>query len=271
MKTTINKIKFCGENFDNNFDDEPFTEKTGKIEPKSNQEEGGEFIQVKVSDLQKMIAAEVAKATKAKSDDSLAEAILKRLGQNANGGAFSTRAVGIIPEEEIEETPTTFFVYSNAKTVIDDQRKGRTVNAPYNIPIKFKPFSTSPPNGRDGYREIISTFVTYAKCQKEFLREHSVFGLTIFEESPSFERKVVQYDEQEAMNSAIARVRGMSPQDVTAAIIQHKDIKVSGTNLDENKKLLIRQYAKEILREREKLAKAQRATWEQDILNAKAE
>ena len=182
----IKTVLFGIDDFSDDFNEEVKNSET----PSIKKEGDDDTITLKKSDLVSLIQDEVKKATKNTGDSGLLEALAKRLGDNQ--APLLDRSVrGIIPIEDMEETPTTFFVMSNVKNIFDDYKNGASIQAPYNIPIKFKTWSSTKPNGRDGSRQIVSIFMTYSKSQKKFLREHTTFMLTMFEETFSRYKRII--------------------------------------------------------------------------------
>lgn len=216
----------------------------------------------------KELALAIRELSKQENNNSKLESLLEQLilsNNTSNGMAFVNRHNITIPEEDIEEFSSTFFVNQNTRVVFDDVKNGRVVDAPYKLPIKFKPSNAVMAVSREDKNKFISVFQTFSKSQKEFLRNHSHFGITIFENVVSDIEENKNYGQNmDLINSAIARVGSMKDHEVMAEVIKyHNKIDVSNKKIDVLRKKLTKVYIEELAEKSRSAVKKNEALWKE--------
>jgi hypothetical protein len=100
----------------------------------------------------------------------------------------------IDPEDQLDE-PHTFFCYKSGYFIVDDRRKGLPVQTPFGNTIRFQYNSSKRRTGFRGeeQRLHIATYSTYSAKERDWLKNHSLFGVMFFDKldkaSDEFARK----------------------------------------------------------------------------------
>lgn len=173
------------------------TDKTEKVTVETSFETTSEIPKKDMVELPKeVLDALIAMAKKQQSgggsnvDEKFIKALDRLTDATRDAGTGEDRFIGVRPvsmedidRDDLMTTPSLFFAYSYAYTVWDDKKFGRTINAPYGAPIKFKMIQRTVDRAipRSPKFVTVSSTVVYSKKVYNFLKEHSLLGIKFFE------------------------------------------------------------------------------------------
>jgi hypothetical protein len=87
--------------------------------------------------------------------------------------------------EDWMDIPVVFFSYSINFSIHSDVRKGKEIKPPHGA-VRFKPVLRTKRQGRKGIEVIsVSSIKVHSKAVAEYLRNHSLFGISFFENMES--------------------------------------------------------------------------------------
>lgn len=150
-----------------------------------------------------------------------------------------------IPEDDYMEVPAVFFMYNTCSMIFDDFRNGKAINAPLG-PIKFaKAYkSVKKENNKFIYNNICSATV-FSKMQAEFLRKHSKFQVTFFENLGDAMKTVTEI-EISSLQQASDMLSGKSGHEIHRMALSY-GIKIDTNDESELRRRVVKRYAKNIM------------------------
>ena len=153
--------------------------------------------------------------------------------EDSTGRLFGFRSMdpSEIDPEDVLEVPVLFFSFSSKYAVYDDFRNGHPINAPHGA-VKFKSLTRTVEGG--GGRNApkynnTSIAVVFSKEQVKWLKGHSLFGITFFENLG--QSKNVKQEEAEQIAKAYNMISGLTGHQLRSRCLQEK---IEITTMDEH-------------------------------------
>lgn len=119
-----------------------------------------------------------------------------------------------IPVDDFEENGVSFFVPSTGYVMSCDRRKGKIVKLPWGKKTIFFEHEGTKIRNQGKYQElsIISKYTSYSKKEIEWIRNHSMYGVLIYENTNT------------AMNADMMKVQRMSKVIGSLRAVDHIDL-----------------------------------------------
>lgn len=153
------------------------------------------------------------------------------------------------PVEDYLEEPAVFFAFSSTYGIYGDKRYNKEVLPPRNEAIRFEKLYRYKKNSGGGGRGntviSVSQAVVRSKATAEWLRDHSLFGIKVFEDAGKAQNVNVTLAEKMAeMNSVVTT---MSDHDVIQRATR-EEIPISSGDISLLRKQLVRKLAEGALK-----------------------
>ena len=126
---------------------------------------------------------------------------------------FGTLNTKNIPSEDYDDEESTFIHRGRGTIISFRTEEGSHIYAPYNMPIVFSYQRTEiHRSGRQEDHNYYATYKTRSKSEKEFLRKHEKYNITIFEQVD----KAVKFDMETSvkMGNLSVWVNSLKPEQV---------------------------------------------------------
>lgn len=136
-------------------------------------------------------------------------------------GATPIDAKDIDPDDVLT-FPAVFFAHSIKYSIYDDIRGGRVVTPPYGGAFRFKKIerSVDASNARRPSYVSVSACLVYSKKEREWLVNHSHFGIKFFENTA--QSRAITNEKQEALAHAMAAVSRYDDHQIISSCINEK-------------------------------------------------
>jgi hypothetical protein len=153
------------------------------------------------------------------------------------------------PVDDYLEEPAVFFAFSSRYGIYGDKRYNKEVLPPRGEAIRFEKlyrYKKSSGSGARGNTVIsVSQAVVRSKATAEWLREHSLFGIKVFEDAGKAQNVNVTLAEKMAEMNAV--VTTMSDHDVIQRATR-EDVPISSGDIGLLRKQLVRKLAEGALK-----------------------
>lgn len=160
------------------------TEKTESKEATMSLEMQQEMMAQMKAMAAKIDELEKIKTTATSSDSSAIQELVRELRKSGTVEQLDNTGYldpSLIDEDDIleEKDYVRFYAHVSGYVIVDDLRNGIPIRTPYGNKIEFKYFgSKSSGTGRFEEREHISSYTCKSKKEVEWIRSHTLFGVS---------------------------------------------------------------------------------------------
>jgi len=244
-----NKGKFSGQKVEQTEDDLKWLEdnQEKEIVEETTQEEPVDKKEVS-TDREKKLEEQVnqlqALMNKMLAEKQPQEGVIVNATEEEKFGTLNTKN---IPAEDYDSEETTFIHRGRGTIVSFRTEEGQHIYAPYNMPIVFTYHHTEEHrSGQMTSHNYYATFKTRSKAEKEFLRLHEKYNITIFEQVD----KAVKFDMETSvkMGNLSTWVNSLKPDQVYGEAAR-RNIPLTGKSMEELKMAIMFARFDELSRE----------------------